>query len=313
MFWFFIRIMMGIGFISDGGAGIVIGIILILSSVGPVLHRFFNPEPGMGAYAPPRDSGIDQFMKLLKAAAWVLKTVAKVEGKGSPEWSRAKEALMALGEGFLTSVKAEELLSQSTERDFTQRYFPQENRLVLLRIAIDVAYADGKVTEEEKRELEKLAVKLGVDPNMVQVILNLLKGDAGSHTADLRDAYSVLGVEPGAQVGEIRGAYKKLMFENHPDRAEPENREQATRKSAEINAAYNILMGQFDKADEYKQKSSNPPPGPKPKPPPRPKPKPPPKPKTEPPPKKEKPTLCGACERKVAPKAKFCGYCGTRV
>ena len=295
MFWLFVRIAIGIRFISHGGAGIVIGIILILSAVGPALHRFFNPEPGMGAYAPPRDSGIDQIMKLLKAAAWVLKTVAKVEGKGSPEWSRAKEALMALGEGLLTSVKADELLSESTERDFTQRYFPQENRLVLLRIAIDVAYADGKVTEEEKRELEKLAVKLGVDPNMVQVILNLLKGDAGSHTADLQSAYELLGVKPGAQVGEIRSAYKKLMFENHPDRAEPNKREEATRKSADINAAYNLLMGQFDKADEYKQKSSNPPPRPK------------------PPPKKEKPTLCGACERRIKPRAKFCGYCGTKV
>lgn len=51
----------------------------------------------------------------------------------------------------------------------------------------------------------------------------------------------VLGVTPFASSDEVRGAYRKLVSQYHPDKVAalgPELRELATRKSQEINWAY---------------------------------------------------------------------------
>jgi hypothetical protein len=59
-----------------------------------------------------------------------------------------------------------------------------------------------------------------------------------------RDPYTVLGVAPGASQAAIRAAWRRLAREHHPDLAtEVGERRAATRRMAEINAAYNELRG----------------------------------------------------------------------
>lgn len=56
--------------------------------------------------------------------------------------------------------------------------------------------------------------------------------------------YRLLGVDRDASDEEIERAYRRLMAQYHPDRlagAAPELREQAERKSREINAAYDAI------------------------------------------------------------------------
>jgi DnaJ-class molecular chaperone len=60
------------------------------------------------------------------------------------------------------------------------------------------------------------------------------------------DAFATLGVSPNATDEEVRLAWRKLMRDNHPDglaaRGVPaEFVDRATRKVAEINAAYEAL------------------------------------------------------------------------
>ena len=321
MFSRFFVVLIATRLISHGGPGIAIGIVMIIVTIGPVLTRAANSS---GSNYRPSSSGgsrpssvRDHAMRLLRAAAWVLKSVARIGGKGSPEWNRARDALVALGDGLLTPSQAESLLDSANSSNFVVDMFARDDRLVLLRIAIDVAFADGRVSPAEKTALEDLAVRLGFDKQRVQILINLLKGQAGDRTDDLQPAYRTLGVKPGAPVGEIRAAYKKLMRQHHPDLAAPEDRAEATRKTAKINAAYDLVMGQLDStqpgptAPPRSQQTTPKPPPPKAKA--KAKPKPPPPRQPSPPPKPKQPPLCGECEHRALSDApEFCWHCGTK-
>ena len=59
-----------------------------------------------------------------------------------------------------------------------------------------------------------------------------------------RDPHAVLGVAPGASAATIKAAWRRLAREHHPDLAvDAGERRAATRRMAEINAAYNELRG----------------------------------------------------------------------
>jgi curved DNA-binding protein CbpA len=59
-----------------------------------------------------------------------------------------------------------------------------------------------------------------------------------------RDPHSVLGVAPGASAAAIKAAWRRLAHEHHPDLAgTTAERRAATRRMAEINAAYADLRG----------------------------------------------------------------------
>ena len=55
-----------------------------------------------------------------------------------------------------------------------------------------------------------------------------------------RDYYEVLGVEKGADQGQIKKAYKRLAMKHHPDR-NTDNKEAAETKFKEIQEAYSVL------------------------------------------------------------------------
>lgn len=56
-----------------------------------------------------------------------------------------------------------------------------------------------------------------------------------------KNLYEILGVNKNATSEEISKSYRKLAVKYHPDRAAPDNREEATKKFQEINHAYDIL------------------------------------------------------------------------
>jgi hypothetical protein len=59
-----------------------------------------------------------------------------------------------------------------------------------------------------------------------------------------REPHTVLGVAPGASPATIKAAWRRLAREHHPDLAVgATERRAATRRMAEINAAYNELRG----------------------------------------------------------------------
>ena len=54
-----------------------------------------------------------------------------------------------------------------------------------------------------------------------------------------RDYYEILGLERGAEVGEIKKAYRRLAMEHHPDRNPGD--QQAEERFKELAEAYQVL------------------------------------------------------------------------
>ena len=57
----------------------------------------------------------------------------------------------------------------------------------------------------------------------------------------VKDYYRLLGISPQASPEDIKKAYRRLAFANHPDR-NPDNRSQAENRFKEITEAYGILI-----------------------------------------------------------------------
>lgn len=53
--------------------------------------------------------------------------------------------------------------------------------------------------------------------------------------------FFILGVSRDADTRQIKKAYRQLAYETHPDRAEPDQKQEAEKQMAEINAAYEVL------------------------------------------------------------------------
>ena len=244
-------------------------------------------------------------MKFLKNAAAVLGMIANVEGINSSEWERAKLALIGLSDEFLNERQAQEMLEQEKNSRIRTSGLTEEQRLILIRVAIDVALADGSITPKEVTAIEDIATQLNLDPNLVRSLIDMILG--GGEKAVSENEYGtackVLGVSPEASISDIRSAYKRLMMQHHPDLVEPDNREEATQKAVEINAAYDLLIGRSrssfssaqtrTKTDENTKQES----GQQSK-------------STE---TRSKKKLCSACERRISDEAIFCGFCGTKI
>ena len=57
---------------------------------------------------------------------------------------------------------------------------------------------------------------------------------------DLKDYYSILGVNVNASTEDIKRAFRRLALQHHPDH-NPENIKEAEEKFKEINEAYEVL------------------------------------------------------------------------
>lgn len=191
--------------------------------------------------------GREQF---LRAVAAIFQAIARVGGIESREWARAVGVLIQFSEGSLTTSAAEHLLREVSDADLNVSHLDEEQRLVLLRVAAEIALADLVISPKEVSALEVLAARLGFGAQVVHALIEMLTGSkaGAARQSEADEACRVLGVQPGASIAEIRSAYKRMMLKHHPDRVPPEQREAATRKAAEINDAYDLLIGRGTKS-----------------------------------------------------------------
>src|SRR6185503_7626999 len=100
-----------------------------------------------------------------------------------------------------------------------------------------IAAADGSVTQSELDFLAEVANHFGFSE------LEFRRIKATNLGPDAGDPYAILGLLPGADMDEVRHAWRRAAAENHPDRmtqrgAPPEFVAIAREKTAAINAAY---------------------------------------------------------------------------
>jgi DnaJ-domain-containing protein 1 len=71
----------------------------------------------------------------------------------------------------------------------------------------------------------------------------------GSHDAQLAEWYRQLDLQPGAEMSQIKSAYRQLMRKYHPDMhaGNPQRQKAATELSMRVTAAYNGLVSHLEK------------------------------------------------------------------
>ncbi|MBO9491099.1 co-chaperone DjlA [Endozoicomonas sp. G2_1] len=134
--------------------------------------------------------------------------------------------------------------------------------LLFLEIQIQVAFADGKLSAEERDALHQIAKVLGFSSPDLDKLLEMIMAGAAFHgqsdssseqstqrpssKTQLDNAYRILGVERDASTKDVKKAYKKLMSQHHPDKLvakglPKEMMEVAKQKAQDIQAAYDLI------------------------------------------------------------------------
>lgn len=128
----------------------------------------------------------------------------------------------------------------------TSMIFPDEIVRFLLQAAVRVAAFDEIIYHEEMHSLQLLAAALGVAQEELVTFIaeHGKKKSSRSHTKrDEREkAYEILGVEMGADAETVKVAYRRLIRVHHPDLAASHERDAATMRTSELNAAYATLI-----------------------------------------------------------------------
>ena len=177
------------------------------------------------------------------------------------------EAQNAFREGKARDFPLEESLKSFYDATHGRRDILQ----VFLEILIQAAFADGKLSQEEYRVLEKVAKPLGFRRRDLEFLISAYEAElrfrqrngqryqnysqhqrsrneqtSYSEQASVDDAYRILCVSAKDDEKTIKRAYRKRMSEHHPDKliskGLPEQAmEIAKKKSQDIQAAYELI------------------------------------------------------------------------
>jgi len=113
---------------------------------------------------------------------------------------------------------------------------------------IQLAFVDGEVSESEEDILQTIAQGFEFDPDTYHAIFDQFEQmmQNVTPTANIEDAYKLLGVSESDDMSVIKKAYRKLVREYHPDIIKSQNKsdaymQEATAKTQEINQAYEMI------------------------------------------------------------------------
>ena len=132
----------------------------------------------------------------------------------------------------------------------------------VLKVLYSIAYTDNIIQDRERIFLLRVADIFGFSPNRLAAIEAELgvknsafegagdwqkKSYGSTATVENSSAYTVLGLEAGTSIEEVKKVYRKLVAVNHPDRLRGEGASEeaiklAEKRMAEINEAYGVIV-----------------------------------------------------------------------
>ncbi len=236
-----------LGFVMGGPIGAIVGV---------VMGALFDGITGMSVYSSPNESsdaggrsfsgasrhvtGGDIRITILVLIACVMKADGKVL---KSEVTFIKPYLLRWY-GEEGAKQALQVLKQLLERDMDYATIAAQvkdninysNRLEIVNILLQLAYADGEIDSSELRMIERIAAGMGVTPTDVQSMTALyMKG------RDADWAYKALEIASDATDDEVKKAYRRMAMKYHPDKvtdAAQEVKDNATEKFRAIHEAY---------------------------------------------------------------------------
>jgi DnaJ like chaperone protein len=192
--------------------------------------------------------------------------LAKVDGQISQsEIDHTEQIIAQMALDAQQRKRAIELFRQGASGDFQmevavaaflQACGPQRQlQQTLLLFLISLAQADQGIEPSEHAALVRIANVMGLGAAQLELLLRMTRAQGSFHrqgdrtaspASSLEDAYGALGVPSSATDKEVKGAYRKRMSENHPDKliakGVPEAMiKLATSRSQEIQSAYEMI------------------------------------------------------------------------
>lgn len=133
------------------------------------------------------------------------------------------------------------ILAQATKRDKAKQH-------QFIGFLIQLAFVDGKVSENEDEVLQTIAQTFEFDPDAYHAIFDQFeKMIKNVHPKEnIEDAYKLLGVDANDDMPAIKNAYRRLIRQYHPDIIKSQDKgeaymQEATAKTQEINQAYEMI------------------------------------------------------------------------
>jgi len=191
--------------------------------------------------------------------------LAKADGRVSEDEIRAARALMhRLGLGPVEIRDAIDRFEAGKRRDYPLREKMRvlreqaarkpDKRGLFLRLAMEVALADGSMHQQERAILWTICTELDIGRVELAQLEAMLRAQRGfrhsaAGTADSRRvdaAYRALGVDRSASNDDIKTAYRRLMNKSHPDKLAGGDHDaaaisEAERRTREVRRAYELL------------------------------------------------------------------------
>ena len=223
------------GFALGGPLGAVLGAL-----AGHAVDRISSAEA-------PRDTEVRQAAFTMAVIVLSAK-MAKADGVVTRDEIDAFKSMLGVSDEDMTEIGAIFDQARRTAGGF-EPYARQvaeifgDNPAVLeelLEALFHIARADGTYHPKEKKYLQRVAAIFGFDET------DFARIEAEQIGPDEGDPYLILGVGRAASDDEIKGAYRKLIRENHPDGLVAQGLPQefidlANEKMATINAAYDRI------------------------------------------------------------------------
>ena len=146
------------------------------------------------------------------------------------------------------------------------RNLSYEKKVEMMRLLYDVAILDGGIYPEERKLLSQIMAHIRISAEQAQIFENTYsryyydsrasqERAKGAYTSSgtyipsrLVEAYAVLGLKPGTALDEVKRVYRRLVFENHPDRlahADEATRAAAEERTRELNRAMKTIEERF--------------------------------------------------------------------
>jgi DnaJ like chaperone protein len=133
---------------------------------------------------------------------------SKVAGRFDLSEQRLERAIESFQQGTTLGLNHAKLID-----DVAKTFYRSPELLrVFLDLLTELSYSDGELTPNEQLILESVAKRFSM-----RLRLNRQPSPQKPPTA-VHPAFATLGISDSADVAEIRGAYRRLAMQNHPDR-----------------------------------------------------------------------------------------------
>ena len=137
-----------------------------------------------------------------------------------------------------------------------------EEKVNVMHLLFDIAILDGSIYPEERNILSNIMVHIRISEEQVQTYDSMYsryyydsrtsrESAKGAYTSSgtyipsrVAEAYAQLGLKVGTTFDEVKRVYRRLVFENHPDRlahADEASRAAANTRIRELNSAMRVI------------------------------------------------------------------------